>query len=288
MTIDTISKLRIDFLKELGISIKDPQFFDQKTWEYGYNEILWQYLDHFVVDPDSEDIKLKRKTDFEDIYAFYQLDQKLKNSLMISLQLFEQSFKVALSYELLFEYARLKSKLIKANKETEQVELFNETYKLQDGRVINRGDLKARIRHIKQNYLEPFDGYNNLHSNKVEYWVLVKEMSFGVATNAFFLLGNKNQKNILERVFKNKISLADFENILSDIKLFRRRAAHNYRLIGIKRDEQYLYKLALHDLSLLSNQEPYKNAINSFRKICQAYLEKYPYDQKFLQENVLK
>lgn len=275
-----IIDLRIEFLKSIGISIKDRQFFEMKTQNYGYHEIVWQYFDHFFIDPESDDLKLKHPTDFKDIYTLYQLDQKLKNSIMVALQLFEQTFKIALTNELLIQYAQAKSKLIEAEKFDEEPEIFDESYKMHDGSVIKRGDLKARIRHIKNNYLEPFEGYTKFHGH-IESWVLVKEMSFGVATNAFFLLDEKSKQDILKRVFKTKISLIDFEKVLNNIKLLRRRGAHNYRLIGIKKDGKSLYKLVLQDLSMLKNNEPYEKARKDFNKICDEYLKRYPEEKEF-------
>ena len=271
-----ISALRIDFLKGLGLTVNDKSFFKEKTTRYGYHEIVWQYLD---------EPKLKYPTDFKDIYALYQLDQKLKNSIMVSLQLFEQTFKVALTNELIVQYTRAKAKLIKAEKYDEEPEIFNESYKLQDGSMIKRGDLKSRIRHIKKNYLEPFAGYNHLHGH-IEWWVLVKEMSFGVATNAFFLLNEDSQRRISKRVFKINLSITDFEKILSDIKLLRRRAAHNYRLIGIQTNGKYLYNQVLHDLALLTNQEPYEKAVQKFQDLCDSFLDQYPNEKEYLQKSI--
>lgn len=276
-----IVDLRIDFLKSLGLTVHDQSFFKEQTKKYGYHEIVWQYLDHYFIDPDSDELKLKHPTDFEDVYALYQLDQKLKNSIMISLQLFEQTFKVALTNEFVVRYTKAKTKLIEAEKFDEEPEIFGKSYKMLDGNVIKRGDLKARIRHIKNNYLEPFEGYTHLHG-QIEPWVLIKEMSFGVATNAFFLLGKDSQQRILKRVFKIKLSITDFEKMLSEIKLLRRRGAHNYRLIGIKKDDQFLYKLVLQDLSLLKNQEPSERAAHDLSKICEQYLQKYPDEKEFL------
>lgn len=279
--------LRIDFLKSFGLTVNDKSFFKEKTTKYGYHEIVWQYLDHYFIDPNSDELKLKHPTDFKDVYALYQLDQKIKNSIMISLQLFEQTFKVALTNELAVCYARAKAKLIEAEKFDDEPEIFSESYKLHNGSVIKRGDLKSRIRHIKKNYLEPFDGYTKLHG-QIEPWVLVKEMSFGVATNAFFLLNKDSQLSILKRVFKNNLSITDFEKILGDIKLLRRRAAHNYRLIGIKKDDKYLYQLVMQDLSLLKNQEPYEKVAYKLRNICDQYLQKYPNEKEYLCKAIFK
>lgn len=282
MSDDAIADFRISFLKELGVLVRNPEFFIRKINEYGYHEIIAQYLALFIVDPNSEELKLKRKIDFEDLYALYQLDQKLKNEIMISLQLFEQTFKVALTNEFSFQFARKKTNLIKKGQSSDEPELFAESYHLDNGQVIRRGDLKARIRHIRKNYLEPFNGYTRLYG-QIEPWVLVKEMSFGVATNAFFLLDDEQaRKNILKHVFTSKITLFDFERILEDMKLLRRRAAHNYRLLGIRKDGKYLYKTVLNDLSLLNNREPYEKAINNFKQINATYLQKYPYEEDFL------
>lgn len=80
---------------------------------------------------------------------------------MISLQLFEQSFKVALAEISFLGKNRQLAKNI--NPQTTHPQQFlKEKYLLKNGRVIRRGDIKSRIRHIKQNYLEPYDGYREM------------------------------------------------------------------------------------------------------------------------------
>ncbi|UXN11001.1 Abi family protein [Lactobacillus amylovorus] len=90
---EDVARWRMDFCREFGIKIDDEQFFIDKIKTYGYREIIYQYLDHFI-ENDSE--KVRPNTTFEEIYAFYQLDQRLKNEALIDLQLFEQTFKATL------------------------------------------------------------------------------------------------------------------------------------------------------------------------------------------------
>lgn len=91
--LEDVARWSMDFCREFGIKIDDEQFFIDKIKTYGYREIIYKYLDHFIED-DSE--KVRPNTTFEEIYAFYQLDQNLKNEALIDLQLFEQTFKAAL------------------------------------------------------------------------------------------------------------------------------------------------------------------------------------------------
>ena len=94
---DPLIELRLDLLRDMGIIITDTNYFIKITNRYGYHEVVWQYLDHFIKRVNKESITFKHPTTFEEIYNFYCLDQHLKNQVMISLQLFEQSFKVALA-----------------------------------------------------------------------------------------------------------------------------------------------------------------------------------------------
>lgn len=139
---------------------------------------MYQNIDHFFVGTNDNDIKPKRRTSFEEIYDFYFLDQHLKNVMMISLQLFEQSFKVSLTETAFVE----KNKNFSRNLNPLTIhrrQFLNEKYQLQDGRVIHRGDVKSRIRHIKQNYLEPCEGYTKVHGGP-RIGVIIKEMSFAL------------------------------------------------------------------------------------------------------------
>lgn len=274
--LEDVARWSMDFCREFGIKIDDEQFFIDKIKTYGYREIIYQYLDHFIED-DSE--KVRPNTTFEEIYAFYQLDQNLKNEALIDLQLFEQTFKAALIDVMELYVAQLKAKKFNFYQESrlKLEDLLKEKYVMQTGRVIRRGELRSRIRRIKENYLEPFDGYNYLYSNEITTWVLIKEMSFGVACNFFFLLHHKQQAIILKRVFKNDLSLADLEKVIESMRYFRDRAAHNYSLLIIKNsDDEFLYNTMYKSLLRLKNQEPARRMKSNFKDIINKYLEEYP------------
>lgn len=281
---DPLFELRLGLLRDLGIIIDDPDYFEEITNRYGYHEVVWKYLDHFIKRVNKESITFKHPTTFEEIYDFYCLDQHLKNQVMISLQLFEQSFKVALAEISFLGKNRQLAKNI--NPQTTHPQQFlKEKYLLKNGRVIRRGDIKSRIRHIKQNYLEPYDGYREM-AGEATYWVIFKEMSFGVATNYFFLMPIKYQKQVLARVFKSHITLREFEKWLETIRYFRRRAAHNYRLLGIKVGRKFLYQKVVDNLSLLQNPEPYGLLTVKIPQVTANYLKKYPHDEDFLSKNL--
>ena len=279
---EDITRLRMDFCREFGVTINDEEYFIDKVQTYGYREIIYQYLDHFI-EGNSE--KVRPNTTFEEIYAFYQLDQNLKNEALIDLQLFEQTFKAALIDVMGLYVAQLKAKKFNFYQESrlKLEDLLKEKYVMQTGRVIRRGELRSRIRRIKENYLEPFDGYNYLYSNEITTWVLIKEMSFGVACNFFFLLHHKQQAIILKRVFKNDLSLADFEKVIESMRYFRNRAAHNYSLLIIKNsDDEFLYNTVYKSLLRLKNQEPARRMKSNFKDIINEYLEEYPKEKNYL------
>lgn len=257
------------YLKKLGIIIPDAEFFQEKIASYGFGEICLQYLDHFLKKKDGKAARVRKPTSFNDLYAFYQLDQELKNTVMVALQLLEQTFKNLLVCEL--------------NAASKSIDL-KESYKLGNGRIIRRGDLKTRIRRINKNYLLPYAGYDQAHP-VIDNWVLVKEMSFGVATNYFFLLPSQNQENILLNLFDMQKSLPELEKILVTLRLFRMRAAHNYRLLGITEKGQPLYRKVINELKLLKNQDPYRQAKNGCQKIITRYIKQYPDEQEYLQSN---
>lgn len=266
----------ISYLQHIGVTVSDHQSFTRQVKAYGYDEIVSQYLPHFVVDPRATPLQLKRPTDFNDISDLYWLDQHLKNTTMIGLQLFEQSFKVTLS-----------RKLRELQQDKQQAELLKPSYQMQNGRTIKRGDLKARLRHIKKYYLEPYPGYREKTSGKPSAWVLVKEMSFGIATNAFFLLEQPVKKEILQVVFQRPCSLISFEQITADLRVFRGRAAHNYRLIGLRLRHHSIYPLVLAELSLLTNQDPFIRVSQQLQKVCEHYLISHPEERTFITNNVV-
>lgn len=257
---------QIAMLNKQGISVQDRHLFTNAVRNYGYQEIVSQYFGYLREQTDN-DIQI----DFQDIYDLYQFDQRLKNVMMISLQLFEQTFKIALtrSIEDYFVINDLNG-------------LFAEKYQLQSGRVIRRGDLKTRIRRIKQHFTEPFPGYKEQHEGNITAWVLIKEMSFGIATNAFFLLNGERQQVILDHLFKEPLSLNQFDKLLETVRAFRDRAAHNYRLIGVNIDHQPIYSEILQVLQKLNNVDPYQFALHQIKPIMKSYLVKYPEEAAFV------
>lgn len=259
------------YLEKLGITIPDQRLFQEKIASYGFGEICLQYLDHFLQRKKSGPSELKKPTSFNELYAFYQLDQELKNTVMVGLQLLEQTFKNLLVQEL--------------NAASQPLSL-KKNYQLNDGRVIRRGDLKTRIRRIRQNYLLPYADYHKLHP-KIDNWVLIKEMSFGVATNYFFLLPSKQEESILLHFLLRPKSLSELEDLLATIRLFRIRAAHNYRLLGIKEKGKPLYRQVISDLCLLKNQDPYRQAKTGCEKIIAQYLKQFPDEKNYLEFNIL-
>ena len=122
-----------------------------------------------------------------------------------------------------------------------------------------------------------------MYSNEITTWVLIKEMSFGVACNFFFLLHHKQQAIILKRVFKNDLSLADLEKIIESMRYFRNRAAHNYSLLIIKNSgDEFLYNTVYKSLLRLKNQEPARRMKSNFKDIINKYLEEYPKEKNYL------
>lgn len=266
-----VTDIRLQFLQEeVGLKIDNVPLAREKLTDYGYEEICLQYLNHFGARTEKGDFKVQAGTTFNSLYDFYQLDQRLKNQTMVALQLFEQTFKNAFLQNVEFGSS---------------TDLFKESFHLESGRIIRRGDVKSRLRHLKKNYIEPFPGYRKMHA-RVTPWVLLKEMSFGVATNCFFLLHHDNQQQILTAVFKQPLDLLHFERLLEPIDTFRHRAAHNYRLLGIKEDDQFLYAAVNRALVLLKNQDPSRLIEKKERSLIQDYLQKYPKEEYYLKENL--
>lgn len=253
-----------DITNKLKVTGLDQPLYRQKVRNYGFEEIVGQYGDYFL--------KSKAQpVDFKDIFDLYQLDQHCKNIVMISLQLFEQSFKAAM--------VRTLRGLEK------RPEVFQASFQLSNGRIIRRGDLKARLRHLRQHYLEPYDGYSKDHHGQPDPWVLIKEMSFGIATNAFFLLGAGRQRKVLADLYQHPLTLGQFDQVIDRARTFRGRAAHNYRLLGVKDGQHYLYQAVLADLTPLVNPDPAGFAKDQLQKVIDEYCQHHPQDQVFITDN---
>lgn len=261
----------IKLVNDHGVTVQNQKTFAQEIHNYGFHEIFDQYWPCFSSQNDDDKLQFNRAVDFADIDALYHLDQRLKNVMMISLQLFEQSFKTTLV------------RVIDNSQPLDQ--LLQESHQLSDGHIIRRGDLKARIRHIKRNFHEPYPGYKKEHHHQITTWVLIKEMSFGIATNTFFLLPHLQQEQVLRQIFNDPMTISAFEKFLAEIRTFRGLAAHNYRLINVKADHQFLYSKIVDDLALLSNPDPYQLAKSQLQATITDFLPKHPEFKELLKVN---
>lgn len=279
---DNLLEIRIDILKDLGIKINNINLFKEKTRYYGYHEIFLQYGELFEKDETNGQITwIHEKLSFEEIWAAYELDQKLKNSFMIALAQFEQTFKTAMLEPVILAYSKWKTaQLLHKSKP----DFLQSSYTFQSGRKINRGDLKARIRHIKQNYDEPYSDYNHVHNNKADPELIIKEMSFGVALNFFFLLPTQFQKEVLSSFFQTQPSLLEFEKITETLRLFNRRAAHNFRLLGFKTNNEYIYTKIYTIFTKIYNSDPVNQVKSNLTQNIDQFLANYPSDKTIVKE----
>lgn len=91
---------QLDILKDRNLIILNETAAKKILQDYGYYEIINGYKYPFLKDSSNDDIGYKPSTTFEHIFELYQLDSHIRSSVMSAIEIFENSFKQSLAYNI--------------------------------------------------------------------------------------------------------------------------------------------------------------------------------------------
>ncbi len=193
-----------------------------------YYDLVNTYKDCFM-----EEEKFIHKTHLFDIFIFSTIDKRFQNILLHYSIYVENIFKAKMAY------------FIAENKGIHHTEYLDETkYHCSNPRR------KTKLNKVIGNFIDthfkskdtPTSFYRNNH-NHIPPWILFKNVTFNNIIDLYsFLKRNEKLEIISEYDLFNNSKLSDdeklelFKNMLTIIRKFRNKIAHNYKVIGITLD----------------------------------------------------
>ncbi|WP_242328017.1 Abi family protein [Lactococcus lactis] len=200
----------------------------------------------------NDDKTYKRGTTFDDIFALYYFDSKVRAATMLALEHAEAFLKQKLAYTLAEKYGTKFEDYISKNvfKTGNKLKYPNKSKHLfTDRDLFFREMLK-----IKEDDTHPIKHYRTTHEN-IPPWILFKKMSFGNLRYAISLLRSEDKKILIQRVYEsevfNKLNIQEHFTLFSEtikmINEYRNRAAHGSRMYNFFPDFSYTYTPVLHD-----------------------------------------
>lgn len=287
---------------------------------YGYYEIINGYKTPFLREPGNDEKGYKDDATFEHIYALYDLDRQIRNTVLQGIEQFEQYFKQVLAYTIAESISEdqerytAKSHYNKGEARVKKNGAFNGT---------DRDKLLKKINYLLKSPKQPMKHYREKHKN-VPPWILVKELTFGEAIFWYKLSRKGIREKIISRMFgieKGVIGTIDpvlkirqaFGDILSLCLDYRNLTAHGGRIYNHRSTKHalkwsvYIYNsnvinisrsrflnkemrsslgCLIKVLSLFENRDPYLSITIWLSIHLDKYFEKYPNDKLMLEQEM--
>ncbi len=255
---------QIEILKSKGLIVNDPE--KAKEVLYRENYFFISGYRHLFM-RSYKDRKFFPGTTFEELYATFLFDRKIRNIMFQYILIIENNVKSKISYILSKKYG------IKEKSYLDPKNFNQESYKLAQVRdVINKMKRQIRVngkRHTATlHYLSNY-GY-------IPMWILVKVLSLGIVSELYSILKPEDQLELAENynldtetlgiylsLLSNYRNLCAHEDILYDNRTQRKIPDTRYhRLLDIDMtDDEYnfgkndLYALVLIEKQMLTQDE---------------------------------
>lgn len=239
---------QIEILRNRNLTFTDEVTAAQYLAAHGYYEIINGYKTTFL-DEDGENFK--SGTTFEDIFALYYFDSKVRNSVMSALEFVESFLKQKLAYLLAEKHGELFDDYVSESvfSAGKPLKYKNERKKLYSERDV----LFNKFNAISNRQSDPFSHYKEKYDN-IPPWILVKGMDFGGLRTAIMLLNSQDKKILRTRLFNSIVinSLSDnelntlFSELIMAINKYRNRAAHGGRMYNYFPETGFTYNNLLH------------------------------------------
>ncbi|WP_225666753.1 Abi family protein [Lactococcus garvieae] len=250
---------QIELLKSKNLKFVDEVTAAQNLSNFGYYEIINGYRTTFLDLNSTEECRFKDGTTFEDIFALYYFDSKLRTAILGPLDYAENNLKQKLAYILAENYGLDFTDYI-----SEKV--FDTTgdklpHPDKRKKLFNSRDLFFyEMKKIKNRNVHPIKHYRENHDGQIPPWILVKGMSFGNLRTAITLLNSNDKTLLIQRLYSQEVlrDLTDVElkQLLHDtvraVRNYRNRAAHGTRLYNFFPKKGFSYNKVLHEKVKLS------------------------------------
>ena len=170
-----------------------------------------------------------------DLFYFRIFDMNFQNIFFKYSIYAENSFKTKLSYILSKEYGESADDYLK-----------KENFKTKENNK-SKEHLEQTLENIKEvlcnSFDEPTNHYRKNH-NHVPAWILLKNVTFNDSINLFSHLRKALKLEMINRFFSHDDFTDDdyirlFKNMITIIRKFRNRIAHNYKVITYRIESKY-------------------------------------------------
>lgn len=199
--------------------IPDQEYAIRKLQEIGYFTLIGGYKKPFQ---NTMTRIYKTSTTFEDIYALYQFDNQLRDTIFQYICQIERKLRSLVSYAFCEEYGELQEKYLTPNN-------YNYTRKNQRG-----VDKLIRILYRLANENVDYDYivYQRKVYNNIPLWVLINAITIGQLSKMYSFLTPKIKSKISRHFIH--VNERELEQYLKVLVLYRNVFAHNERLFSHK------------------------------------------------------
>ncbi|MCZ2492472.1 Abi family protein [Dellaglioa carnosa] len=186
---------QIEILRARNLTFIDEVTAAQYLAANGYYEIINGYKTTFLTD-DNE--TFKDGTTFEDIFALYYFDTKIRTAVMSSIDFIESFLKQKLAYLLAEKHGEQFTDYV-----SKEVFSSGNTLKHPSSRrhlYTDRDLLFNKFAESANRNYDPFKHYKLNHKNTPP-WILVKDIDFGCLRTAIKLLNKDDKRTLIARIF---------------------------------------------------------------------------------------
>ncbi len=202
---------QIDILRSKGLIINN----ENQTREILFRENYFfiSGYRHMFTQPGNRD-KFMPGTSFEELYAVFVFDRKIRNTFFKNILIVENNIKSIISYQLSKKYGFKEKDYLNPKNFTED-KLAERQVKDILNKVRRQIRINGRQHTATMHYIDNY-GY-------IPMWVLVKVLSFGIMAEFYGILRKEDEQNIADVYNLNNETLDIYLTILSN---FRNVCAH--------------------------------------------------------------
>ncbi|NBA11683.1 Abi family protein [Weissella confusa] len=259
---------QLDILKSRNLTIMDDVSTMERLSSHGYYEIINGYKTTFLIDPENE--IFKSGTTFDDIFALYFFDSKIRIAVLEAIEFTENFLRQKLAYTLAEQHSEIFDDYVNKNVFNAGKQLPSWKQRPKKGIFSERDLLFDGFTKIANLNYDPYNHYKNNHGNTPP-WILVKGMTFGQLRMAISLLNSRDKQLLIHRIYSEKDQAAMpfdemavlFNETLEVLNKFRNRAAHGGRMYNYYPNVGFTYNQHLHSLAKISKTMLSKNKIHS-------------------------
>ena len=219
-------------LKGRGLIINSRTQAKRVLQKENYYNLINGYKDLFLDNTyRGVDEKYLKNTNFDEIYALYMFDRKLRNIFLMYILEIENNLKSVLAHDFSKKYGH--DNYLKIDNFDITVKAW-EKNKTASQKVGDVADLIAGIQREISNQLRKNNSMISHHILQYGYiplWVLINSLSLGTVSIFYSYLKQKDQNDI-GRVLKIKPD--EMNNLLSVLTIYRNACAHDERLYCLK------------------------------------------------------